>query len=148
MISTWSSGTGGAGIIGALSYATLTSFGITPVNTMLIMLIVPFIEAGSFWIILRKPYQKDCTTDSRTTSMTASTAEIKDVQLTATAIAVSKSSDLDDMEKPLTGVASKIRYLPSLFKYMIPISLVYFLEYFINQGMVSMDISFIIFFFT
>lgn len=137
MISTWSSGTGGAGIIGALSYASLTSFGITPVNTMLIMLVVPLIEAAAFWIILRTPHKKDYTIDSRATSITASTAEIKDVQTVTTAVSVSKSSDLDNMEKPLTGVASKLRYMPSLFKYMIPISLVYFLEYFINQGMVS-----------
>lgn len=35
------------------------------------------------------------------------------------------------------GFKEKVMYLPSLFKYMVPITLVYFLEYFINQGLVS-----------
>lgn len=133
MISTWSSGTGGAGIIGALSYASLTSFGVTPVNTMLIMLCVPVFEALIFWVLLRNPKSIVELVDSRTTSITASTAQITDSQTT---VDVSKD-DLDDEEKPLYGVANKLRYVPSLFKYMLPISLVYLFEYFINQGLVS-----------
>lgn len=135
MISTWSSGTGGAGIIGALSYASLTSFGVTPVNTMLIMLFVPVFEALIFWVLLRKPKSTVELVDSRTTSITASTAQITESQTT---VDVSKD-DLDDEEKPLCGVANKLRYVPSLFKYMLPLSLVYLFEYFINQGLVSLS---------
>lgn len=135
VISTWSSGTGGAGIIGALSYASLTSIGISPVNTMLIMLSVPVLEALVFWILLRSPSDTsiDHVSDSRATSITASTVEIKDVQ---TAVEITKNN-LDDEDKPLTTFASKLRYVPSLFKYMVPLALVYLLEYFINQGLVS-----------
>ncbi|KAK5639001.1 hypothetical protein RI129_011493 [Pyrocoelia pectoralis] len=53
VISTWSSGTGGAGIAGALSYATLNALGIR--TTLLIMLVVPLTMAIAFWIILPKP---------------------------------------------------------------------------------------------
>lgn len=35
------------------------------------------------------------------------------------------------------SVSSKLTYIPSLLKYMIPLGLVYFFEYLINQGLVS-----------
>ena len=44
VISTWSSGTGGAGIIGSLAYAGLTEphlAGLSPKTTLLVMLIAP-----------------------------------------------------------------------------------------------------------
>jgi len=40
-VSTWSSGTGAAGVFGALSYAGLTALHITPSTTLLIMIVVP-----------------------------------------------------------------------------------------------------------
>lgn len=102
------------------------------------MLAVPLIEALTFWILLRRPYVSgpEQISVSRATSITVSTVEIKDLQ---TAVEITKSN-LDDEDKPLTTLASKLRYVPSLFKYMIPLALVYFLEYFINQGMVSANI--------
>ncbi|KAF5285716.1 hypothetical protein FQA39_LY16522 [Lamprigera yunnana] len=53
VISTWSSGTGGAGVAGALSYAALNALGLR--TALLIMLIVPITMAVAFWIILPKP---------------------------------------------------------------------------------------------
>lgn len=38
----WGSGTGGAGVAGALLYSGLTQVGLTPQTTLLIMLVVPF----------------------------------------------------------------------------------------------------------
>lgn len=43
VVSTWSSGTGAAGLFGALSYAGLTSAGLTPRTTVLLMLVIPVI---------------------------------------------------------------------------------------------------------
>jgi len=40
-VSTWSSGTGAAGVAGALSYAGLTAIKLSPRITLLIMLVVP-----------------------------------------------------------------------------------------------------------
>ncbi|XP_006812156.1 battenin-like, partial [Saccoglossus kowalevskii] len=54
VVSTFSSGTGGAGIFGALSYAGLTEIGITPKHTVLIMLIVPVIQTISYWGLLTR----------------------------------------------------------------------------------------------
>lgn len=53
VVSTWSSGTGAAGIAGSLSYAALNSLGLR--NALLIMLVVPILMAISFWVILPKP---------------------------------------------------------------------------------------------
>lgn len=83
------------------------------------MLCVPIIEAIAFWVLLRSPQPVNKSIDSRTTSMTASTAEIKDV----TTVDLSKTPE-DDDEKPLTGLSNKIRYIPSLFKYIFPLSMV------------------------
>uniref|UniRef100_A0A914XQK0 Battenin n=1 Tax=Plectus sambesii TaxID=2011161 RepID=A0A914XQK0_9BILA len=58
VISTWSSGTGGAGIVGALAYAGLTEpylFNLTPRTTLLILLVVPMIFAVAFWFVLVVP---------------------------------------------------------------------------------------------
>lgn len=104
-------------------------------NTMLIMLSVPVFEGLIFWVLLRNPKSIVGSVDSKTTSMAASTAQITDSQTT---VDVSKD-DLDDEEKPLYGVVNKLRYMPSLFKYMIPLSLVYLFEYFINQGLVRLS---------
>lgn len=135
VISSWSSGTGGAGIIGALSYAALIALGITPINTMLLMLSVPVIEGFAFWVLLRNP--KDIPrSDSGDTSATASTADVKDIATISTAVDM-RNYEIDEFEKPLAGLGDKLRYVPKLFKYMLPISLVYLFEYFINQGLVS-----------
>lgn len=50
VISTWSSGTGGAGILGSLAYAGLTQpqlAGLSPRDALLIMLVVPALFAAT-----------------------------------------------------------------------------------------------------
>ncbi|KAL5285946.1 CLN3 family protein [Megaselia abdita] len=116
VISTWSSGTGGAGVIGSLSYAGLISAGLSPKNTMLVMLAFPAIESFAFWVVLRKPsglyheYQdsKDASESTRLTW---------------------------PEEEPLVTWKDKLMYSGQLMKYMIPLTTVYLFEYFINQGM-------------
>ncbi|KAI8041638.1 battenin [Drosophila gunungcola] len=112
VISTWSSGTGGAGVIGSLSYASLRSLDFSPRDTMLVMLIFPVIEAIAFWLLLRRP-QVDI--------LPVTTVESTEVLITD--------------EKPLVGFKEKFFYIKHLIKYMLPLCLVYFFEYFINQGL-------------
>uniref|UniRef100_A0A8C3HF64 Battenin n=1 Tax=Chrysemys picta bellii TaxID=8478 RepID=A0A8C3HF64_CHRPI len=83
VVSCWSSGTGGAGLLGALSYLGLTQAGLSPRHTLLAMLSLP----------LR-------------------------ARLAACA--------------PLPPLSPQ-----GLLKYLLPLALVYFAEYFINQGLVS-----------
>ncbi|XP_055855569.1 battenin-like [Episyrphus balteatus] len=109
-LSTWSSGTGGAGVIGALAYAGLCAINVSSRNIMLIMLIFPVLECIAFWIILRKP---SGLVDNSVPSVT---------------------SVVED-DKPLQGWKEQLMYITSLFKYMLPLLFVYFFEYFINQGL-------------
>lgn len=130
MISTWSSGTGGAGIIGAVSYAGLIALGVSPVNTMLLMLSVPMIEGAAFWILLRNPKSIPRNISSEKLSAACSSIESQfDVEC----------GNKNEKMQPLT-LGEKLRFVPQLFSYMIPISLVYFFEYFINQGLVRTQI--------
>jgi len=52
VVSTWSSGTGASGLLGAVSYAAITSAGITPRTTVLLMLVVPIMMSVTFFFIL------------------------------------------------------------------------------------------------
>ncbi|XP_050531536.1 battenin [Daktulosphaira vitifoliae] len=111
-ITAWSSGTGGAGILGSLTYVTLTSFfGLSPTITMYLMLIVPIVMAVTFWVVLEHP----------------NTDEVKIIN--------------NDSRESLTNssitnkLAEKLSYIPSLANFMIPLCLVYFFEYLINQGL-------------
>nr|CAH7768463.1 unnamed protein product [Callosobruchus chinensis] len=111
VLSTWSSGTGGAGIIGALSYSILQAFGMR--TTLLIMLIIPFSMALTFWILLPKPSEGDI----------------------AHALEVQRIVNREELKNPVDAIKKKISLIPGLMKYMIPFFLVYLFEYFINQGM-------------
>ncbi|XP_024888805.1 battenin [Temnothorax curvispinosus] len=111
VISTWSSGTGGAGVIGAVSYAGLTMI-LSTEHTLLVMLIVPILQAITFWCILKHPAH--------------------------TKIPITKNG-IDSQEQiiknPKKSFRDKINLVPGLLKYMIPLGLVYLFEYFINQGL-------------
>ncbi|KAG7198656.1 hypothetical protein KM043_006013 [Ampulex compressa] len=111
VISTWSSGTGGAGIIGAASYAGLTTF-LNTRDTLLIMLIVPILQGITFWFILVHPARSS-------------------VPITKNGI----DSQEQIIETPKKGFKDKINLVPGLLKYMIPLGLVYLFEYFINHGL-------------
>ncbi|XP_066598121.1 battenin [Prorops nasuta] len=111
VISTWSSGTGGAGVIGAGSYAGLTLL-MSDEDTLMLMLIVPFVEAATFWLLLVHP-------SPGRHSIT--------------------KNDVDSQEqiietREMTFV-EKLRLVPKLLKFMVPLGLVYLFEYFINQGL-------------
>lgn len=114
VISTWSSGTGGAGIIGAASYAGLRVF-MSSADALLLMLIVPVIQALTFWLMLKHPEPS--------------------VTLVVENGGVGSQEQI--IEAPKMTVGEKMRLVPGLMKYMIPLGLVYLFEYFINQGLVS-----------
>ncbi|PBC34382.1 battenin [Apis cerana] len=111
VIATWSSGTGGAGIIGALSYASLTTW-LSNEDTLLLMLVVPIIQGITFWLVLVHPPQSS-------------------IPITKNGI----DSQEQIIEIPRKSFKEKINLVPGLLKYMIPLGLVYLFEYFINQGL-------------
>lgn len=130
VISTWSSGTGGAGIAGSLSYAGLIELGLTPVATLLVMLVVPAIEGVAFWVILRRPDQviikKINGVDNRAVDVDAVETSKNDER---------KIDVYEEEDKPLLTFKDKMKYLPTLLKFIIPLTTVYLFEYFINQGL-------------
>lgn len=85
-----------------------------PETALLVMLIVPILQAITFWGLLKHPAH--------------------------TRIPLTKNG-IDSQEQiikvPDKSFADKIRLVPGLLKYMIPLGLVYLFEYFINQGLVT-----------
>lgn len=121
VISTWSSGTGGAGVLGAFSYAAMASV-LTPETTLLVMLCVPVLLAISFWGILVHPKK-----DSR------QPVAVPDEE----PLLLSCSGCSEEEEGTLTFV-QKLKLMKPLLKFMIPLGFVYFAEYFINQGLLEL----------
>lgn len=105
------------------------------------MIVVPVAEALAFWVILRRPttVNYDTLDAARTSTSTAAIIERdakegdeQDAERSTTANgAVAPAS-----EQLLVGVAAKMRFVPKLLKYIVPLTMVYFLEYLINQGLV------------
>uniref|UniRef100_G1MAC3 Battenin n=1 Tax=Ailuropoda melanoleuca TaxID=9646 RepID=G1MAC3_AILME len=59
VISWWSSGTGAAGLLGALSYLGLTQAGLSPQHTLLSMLGIPALLLASYFFLLTPPEPQD-----------------------------------------------------------------------------------------
>lgn len=120
VVSTWSSGTGGAGIIGALSYSLMREIGLNSQQTLVLMLFVPTVEFFTFFFLLSKPINSEpLAANNENESLLESV------------------SNEPVTEAPLVTLAQKFDYIPELMIYFVPLSLVYFFEYFINQGLVS-----------
>ncbi|XP_055687173.1 battenin [Lutzomyia longipalpis] len=138
VVSTWSSGTGGAGIIGSISYAGLRNIGLNTTQTLLVMLVVPAAEAVAFWVILRhgqKAIPETTAGCDNTAATTDSNSNLPQRKESESNDDVEKTASIDEEDTPLIGFRQKIRYVPKMFKYMIPLTLVYLFEYFINQGL-------------
>ncbi|VDN01637.1 unnamed protein product [Thelazia callipaeda] len=146
-ISTWSSGTGGAGIIGALSYAALTEpqiLNLSPKATLLLMLIVPVIFALTYWCLLVVPesiHQASVTKpatwvvpDSRLSRSTVSSTEHE----RATVESDKTSTSVKEIKQRMLSVKEMLMITFSLFRFTIPLMLVYLAEYLINQGIVQL----------
>uniref|UniRef100_L7M0A0 Battenin n=1 Tax=Rhipicephalus pulchellus TaxID=72859 RepID=L7M0A0_RHIPC len=123
VISTWSSGTGGAGVLGAFSYAAMASV-LTPETTLLVMLCVPVLLAISFWGILVHPKK-----DSRR-PVSVAVPDEEPLLLSC--------SGCSDEEKTTLTFVQKLKLMKPLLRFMIPLGFVYFAEYFINQGLLEL----------
>lgn len=122
VISAWSSGTGAAGVAGALTYAGLIYIGFSPKSTLLLMLIVPLMQLITFCFLLQEP-NGVWTTLSNASSITSIVEHTNTEQDTL-------------IVQPLT-ITEKLQYFPKMLKYVLPLFAVYLCEYLINQGLVS-----------
>ncbi|XP_058037542.1 battenin [Ahaetulla prasina] len=130
VVSAWSSGTGGAGLFGALSYLGLTQAGLTPQDTLLFMTIVPVIMVGSYcFLVAPSPQAPRCGWGVCKPKSPRASSVIQQPLL-------GNSLTLPQMtEKPQLTLQEKEQVVKGLLKYLIPLSVVYFAEYFINQGL-------------
>ncbi|XP_059010260.1 battenin isoform X2 [Mustela lutreola] len=123
VISWWSSGTGGAGLLGALSYLGLTQAGLSPQHTLLSMLGVPALLLASYFCLLTPPAPQDpggeeeAETSARQPLMGSEALE-------------SKPESRSNLSLPERWTVFK-----GLLPYIVPLVVVYFAEYFINQGL-------------
>ncbi|KAG5832009.1 hypothetical protein ANANG_G00286570 [Anguilla anguilla] len=186
----WGSGTGGAGVAGALLYSALTQVGLSPRATLLIMLVVPAIMAASYFFLLEFPPSfpqwrsrkgegllRDPSAQERRPLMTEvpDDAEREQEEEEGERDRVpecrgkpgmgrdrKERENMNDMEM-ISGIeekrfgwefqcsasgdpgdagdltcAERLVALRGLLKFIIPLSVVYFAEYFINQGLLEL----------
>lgn len=116
VITTWSSGTGAAGVLGSVSYLGLSSV-LSPRDSLLVMIAVPVAEALAFWMLLVRP-RIDVKEDQAEKQPAKATVRDGVPMFSSTASFVDKLGDI-----------------PPLFKYIVPLFAVYLFEYFINMGL-------------
>ena len=151
VISYWSSGTGASGLLGSMSYALLTSWGLSPKNTLLVMLFIPVLMALTYWCFICEPTHPSITDESVRPLISDSNDMPSLVdsgggdETHVLPQNTSHSHELTAYERTvfvivcnrLQNILLLIVFLfQKLLKYMIPLMMVYLFEYFINQGLV------------
>ncbi|KAL6476717.1 hypothetical protein MHYP_G00152160 [Metynnis hypsauchen] len=137
VLSGWGSGTGGAGVAGALLYSALTQAHLSPRNTLLIMLLVPAVMMISYFVLLVFPPsfpqwrpRGACHRGSQERQPLIWDNNDEDY--------VQDEREKEDSQTgPLTFV-NKIHILKGLLRFIVPLAVVYFAEYFINQGLLEL----------
>ncbi|KAI1290070.1 Battenin [Halotydeus destructor] len=128
-ISGWSSGTGAAGLVGAGAYAMCT-FYLSPRTTLLLMLVIPVILSSTYWFLIIHP------SSSRLEAVATRPLIVN------TGNSYSGSPFDENSVQSSTSLVGreltfreKIKCTKALLpRFMLPLGMVYFFEYFINQG--------------
>lgn len=144
VLSGWGSGTGAAGVFGAVLYSALTQAGLTPQVTLWIMLVVPFILAISYFVLLVFPHsfpQWRCHEVGQSLSRGLNSEERRALIEEDTDTDEDSEPTQEDQDDkhigPLT-FTEKLYIIKGLLKFIFPLGLVYFAEYFINQGLMEL----------
>jgi battenin len=122
VIAAWSSGTGASGVLGAGSYAALAALGARPRTALLAMLWVPGALLLAFWGLLAPSSSTLPAPEGLEPLLEADGSGEEEAEVPTEAPPVA----------PL-AFAEKLQLTRALLKYMIPLGLVYFFEYLINQ---------------
>ncbi|XP_068919945.1 battenin isoform X2 [Petaurus breviceps papuanus] len=123
VVSWWSSGTGGAGVLGALSYLGLTMVGLSPENTLISMLGIPVLLLATYFLLLKSP-----------DSLASQRDGVLETSAQQPLIAGENSKPHSNFKLSLS-FSDRWNVFKGLLKYIVPLALVYFAEYFINQGL-------------
>ncbi|XP_041828376.1 battenin [Melanotaenia boesemani] len=133
----WGSGTGAAGVAGAVLYSGLIQEGLSPRVTLLIMLVVPLLMIVSYFGLL-VPVSSFPQWRRREMEAAAENSEDRRQLL--------DGSEEDEEDENVTEVRTsgplsfteKLQIIRGLLKFIFPLGLVYFAEYFINQGLMEL----------
>ena len=87
-----------------------------------------------FWLLLRAPGSGRCPWTS-VTNDSKNGESVADCSPSSESIPQSETPTIE--LPPTLTILQKLKIIPSLLVYMIPLGLVYLFEYFINQGLVS-----------
>lgn len=131
MITAWSSGTGSAGIIGSVSWAGLLGIGFLPRDTMRLMLIVPAIQAATFWFLLRSPKQD--IVENSVKNIATIEANSNNNNNNNTDVQENMRSN---SEGKLNGFKAKLKFVPKLAGFITPLVIVFIFEYICVSGLV------------
>lgn len=160
-LSGWSMGTGGAGLIGAAAYALLRMV-VSIKIIMILMLVVPITMLVAYFNVIEPVDSKYRTGGDNSGAPTKARVDCQGDVMSLEISTDNSQEQLDVTKAPNYGGAdgetssagnkrqsarntliqdesfdiwAKIYFLPSLSKYFLPLLLVYFAEYFINQGL-------------
>lgn len=135
VLSGWGSGTGAAGVGGALLYSGLTQTGLSPRVTLQIMLIVPAAMLFSYFALLAFPPsfpQWKSSGASRGGSQERQPLIVEDDDY------VQDEREKEDRQTGPLTFSDKWHILKDLLRFIVPLALVYLAEYFINQGLLEL----------
>ncbi|XP_074552262.1 battenin [Halichoeres trimaculatus] len=132
----WGSGTGGAGVAGALLYSGLTQLGLSPRITLLIMLVVPVAMLISYFFLLDPPASLPQWRSTETEYLPVSSEERQ--RLMDESDEEGEKSTPEDRHTGRLTFTEKLHVVKGLLKFIFPLGLVYFAEYFINQGLMEL----------
>ncbi|XP_040919347.1 battenin isoform X2 [Toxotes jaculatrix] len=133
----WGSGTGGAGVFGALLYSAFTQAGLSPQVTLLIMLVIPFAMLVSYFVLLVPPPSLPQWKNKETEYTAVGSEERRQLMDDSEGEEQEVSAPEDRSTGPLT-FTEKLHIIRGLLKFVFPLGLVYFAEYFINQGLMEL----------
>ncbi|KAJ4454888.1 putative Protein btn-1 [Paratrimastix pyriformis] len=145
-VTAWSSGTGGAGVVGSLSYLAFKSwFRLSQQVTLMAIGWVPLIIVICYFFVLQKPATLQThSAKPPTVEYDALLSEAKAEEGTGVPTlseAPGAPAALSDAPEPAAGAVpaklsfvQRLRQMKHLAKFLIPLLLVYFSEYLINQG--------------
>lgn len=137
----WSSGTGAAGIVGATLYLILTALiGFSLKTTLTIACILPVIMAISYIFILDREEHMVAmrmSSSPRSSANQKSPISIEEAH-PSKSTTVSSKDDTNIMtpeEEDTTSFNARIKMIrPLIFRYIVPLFLVYYVEYVINSS--------------
>lgn len=133
----WGSGTGGAGVAGALLYSGLTQVGLSPQITLLIMLVVPFVMLMSYFLLMVPPASVP-QWKNRGPEYAAVGSEDRPLMDGAEEEEQDRSTPAGDRSTGPLTFTEKMHVIRGLLRFVLPLGLVYFAEYFINQGLMEL----------